>query len=194
MFYVYCYENLINKKCYIGKTCNISQRKNRHRRNAFKDNLSLPFYNALRKYSESGFSFKILDQFDKEYVIFDLEKFYIKAYNSTNPKFGYNITEGGEGSCGTKHNDNQKRSNKLKFGSNNGNSKLNDTSALEIYHEYKSGVSSKDLVSKYNVSAITIERLLAGKSWKHLNLDISRLSQIKKENIVNGRKVKVRHE
>lgn len=194
MFYVYCYENLINKKCYIGKTGNISQRKSRHRRNAFKDNLSLPFYNALRKYSENGFSFKILDQFDREYAIFDLEKFYIKAFNSTNPKFGYNITEGGEGSSGTKHNDNQKRSNKLKFGTNNGNSKLNDIIALQIYNEYKSGISSKELLFKYNVSAITIERLLAGKSWKHLNLDIGSLSKIKKENIVKGRKVRRRHE
>jgi group I intron endonuclease len=182
-YFVYCYTNKINGKVYIGKTNNISQRKSRHRRNAFIEKSTLPFYNALRKYSEDGFDFSILDQFDQEYVIFDLEIFYIKALNASNRNFGYNLTAGGEGSSGTKHNAKQIATNKLRVGIKNGNSKLNDSDILSIFNEYKSGISAKDLTIKYNVSAITIERLLSGKSWKHLNLDIAALDNIKKINM-----------
>lgn len=191
MFYIYCYKNRANEKCYIGKTNNISRRKSRHKRNAFIDKLTLPFYNALRKYGEDSFEFSILDTFHLEDIIFDLEKFYISAYKSNNRDYGYNITFGGEGSSGTKHNDNQKRSNKLKKGELNGNSKLNNVTAISAYHDYKSGqYKIKDLSDKYNVSHITMERLLSGKSWKHLSLDINSLQSIKKKNIVSsGRKV-----
>lgn len=191
MFYIYCYKNRANEKCYIGKTNNISRRKSRHKRNAFIDKLTLPFYNALRKYGEDSFEFSILDTFHLEDIIFDLEKFYISAYKSNNRDYGYNITFGGEGSSGTKHNNNQKRSNKLKKGELNGNSKLNNVTAISAYHDYKSGqYKIKDLSDKYNVSHITMERLLSGKSWKHLSLDINSLQSIKKKNIVSsGRKV-----
>lgn len=187
MYYVYCYKNLINGKVYIGKTNNFSRRKNRHRRNAFIGKLTLPFYNALRKYSEDGFEFSILDQFEQEDIIFDLEKFYINALKSTDRQYGYNITVGGEGAAGTKHNDNQKRSNKLRFGANNGCSKMNDTIAIDIYNEYKSGISISELMKKYLLSHITLERLLSGRSWKHLQLNISALSEVKKQNIMKAR-------
>lgn len=96
MFYIYCYKNKTNGKCYVGKTSNISRRKSRHRRNAFIDKLTLPFYNALRKYGEDGFDFSILDSFHLENIIFDLEVFYISAYKSNNRNYGYNITSGGD--------------------------------------------------------------------------------------------------
>ena len=187
MFYVYCYVNKKNGKCYIGKTNNLSKRKSKHSYCAFKGKLNLPFYRALRKYGKEGFDFFVLDEFNSEDIIFDLEKFYIENFKSNNKKFGYNITAGGEGSSGTKHNDNQIRANKLKFGTNNANSKLNDENARLIFNEYKTGVSLLDLSVKYNISSITIERLLSGRSWKHLNLDIVSLNEIKKNNIKKGR-------
>jgi group I intron endonuclease len=190
MYYVYCYKNLTNGKVYIGKTNNISKRKSRHRRNAFVDKLTLPFYNALRKYSEDGFEFTILDRFEWEDVVFDLEKFWIKAFESNNRKYGYNITIGGEGSTGVKHNENQRRINASRTGSQNPNAKLDDVLAMLIYNEYKSGIQIKDLSTKHGISVITIERLLSGKSWKHLKLDIAALSEIKKENMRKGRSLR----
>lgn len=189
MFYIYCYKNKTNGKCYIGKTNNISRRKNRHRRNAFIDKNTLPFYNALRKYGEDNFEFSILDKFNLEDIIFDLEVFYISAYKSNNRNYGYNITSGGEGSSGTKHNENQKRSNKLKVGESNSNSKLTSATALSAYNDYKTGFYTiKNISDKYNVSHITVERLLSGRSWKHLNLDIESLQLIKKKNIISSGK------
>lgn len=187
MFYIYCYKNKKNGKVYIGKTKNLSQRKSRHRRNAFIDNVKLPFYNALRKYSENDFEFLILDKHAHEYVIFDLEIFYIRLFSSNQKEFGYNITAGGEGSTGVKHNENQIRANKLKVGTKNGNSKLTEEIVFKIYEDYKSGQYFHiDLATKYNISSITVERILSGRSWKHLNLDIVALYPVKRKNITCG--------
>lgn len=187
MFYVYCYKNKINGKRYIGKTNSISDRKRRHRRNAFVDNVSLPFYNAIRKYGEDNFEFSILDKFQYEYVILDLEIFYIKLFQSNNKDFGYNITAGGEGSTGAKHNENQIRANKERVGTKNGNSKLTEETVHQIYDDYKCGsYFNADLAKKYNVSEITVERILSGRAWKHLNLDIAALYPMKRKNITRG--------
>lgn len=192
MFYIYCYTNKTNGKCYIGKTNNISRRKSRHRRNAFIDKNTLPFYNALRKYGEDNFEFSILDKFHLEDIILDLEIFYIFTYKSSNRNYGYNITSGGEGSSGTNHNENQKKSNKLKAGESNGNSKLTSVVALSAYNDYKTGqFTINDISNKYNVAHVTIERLLSGRSWKHLNLDIKSLQFIKKENVILSHRKKV---
>lgn len=186
-FYVYCYKNIINNKCYIGKTNNISKRKSAHIRKAFIENSQLPFYRSLRKYGKDKFEFSILDEFDSEDIIFELEKFYIKAYKSNKLDYGYNLTDGGEGSSGTCHNENQKKSNNLKIGSNNGNSKLTEELAKTIFDDYSSGkYSILELSIKYCVAHITIERLLSGKSWKHINLNIESLSSIKRSNIINS--------
>jgi group I intron endonuclease len=183
-YFIYCYKNKINGKMYIGKTNNISKRKSSHRRRAFKENRIGPFYNALRKYGEYNFEFMVLDSFWLESIIFDLETFYINAYQSNKKKFGYNITNGGEGSSGTTHNQNQILSNRLKFGENNGNCKLNDNVAIKIFNHYKSGnFTIKQISEIYSLSKITVERLLSGKSWKHLKLDIKSLEDIKNNNI-----------
>lgn len=186
-FFVYCYKNKINDKCYIGKTNNIVARKAKHRRLSFVEKSPLPFYNALRKYGEDNFDFTILDSFYLEDIIFDLEKFHIKNNRSNQSDYGYNLTAGGEGSSGMRHNENQKKANSLRTGAKNGNSRLTDELCFSIFDDYKSGNHSmSELSSKYNVSSITIERLLSGKSWKYLNLDIDSLKNVKRENIRNS--------
>ena len=70
----------------------------------------------------------------------------------------------------------------MRVGTGNGNAKPNDEIVITIYNEYKSGTSIKELSIKYDVSTLTVERLLSGKSWKHIKLDISALFKIKQEN------------
>ena len=182
--FVYCYHNTVNDKVYIGKTVNIAARKNRHRRNAFVDNYQLPFYNALRKYGEDKFEFFVLDRFHVEWVVLEMEQFYIKLFTSTDRKFGYNITEGGEGSRGVGHNENQKRINKSRVGKNNGNAKLTDEMAIALFNQYKTGnISMLEIANLYGVSLPTVERLLSGRSWKYLELDVASLKDIKRNNI-----------
>ena len=99
---IYCFENKINGKLYIGQAQDIRKRIQHHI--ASKD--SLYFHNALRKYGYINFNIYILEfaNLDK---LSELEIYYINKYNSyTN---GYNLTEGGEGHRGMSIKDEQKQ-------------------------------------------------------------------------------------
>lgn len=99
---VYCYRNLQNDKKYIGKTINEKYRINKHKRNALIS--TTPFYNAIRKYGWDDFEYSILYEIegDDKYMIDSKikqkEKECILLNNSILE--GYNLTEGGDGSCG----------------------------------------------------------------------------------------------
>lgn len=92
-------------KYYIGQTIQEKARKNQHKNRIYHT----AFSNAIQKYGYENFEYKVLFRtsskcLKKMKVILDtLEKYYIKRYKSNNPEFGYNLTEGGEGSLGYKH-------------------------------------------------------------------------------------------
>lgn len=88
---IYIIINQINKKKYIGQTKNFDKRK--------KDYLNGYFPNkdlrrAFKKYGRNNFTFEIIEQCKIE-DLDRLEKFYIKKFNTTNPKKGYNTKTGG---------------------------------------------------------------------------------------------------
>lgn len=93
---IYKITNSINGKIYIGLTTKtITHRKYRHIASFKKLNTYLA--KAVRKHGIDNFKFETIDSgnFTKEELI-NLEKHYIKLYNSNNPTIGYNMTEGGE--------------------------------------------------------------------------------------------------
>lgn len=107
---IYMYVCLCNLKVYVGQTINETKRKEDHSRG--KENDSVIFHNAVRKYGIENFSYNILYSKKVNYnieseakelhnILNELEIFYIKKFNSTNKSLGYNITEGGKGSKGT---------------------------------------------------------------------------------------------
>lgn len=103
MYYIYKYQNIINKKIYIGQTNNINQRKRGHKSCAMNPNVhdyTSAFHNAIRKYGIENFLFEIIEQIDdsmgREYVN-ERERYYIKYYQSLVLENGYNITTGGDG-------------------------------------------------------------------------------------------------
>lgn len=89
---IYLFENIINKKIYIGQAKDIHERTYTH----FFGNPELYFHKALKKYGEEGFNIYILEYTNIE-DLDNKEIFYIKKYNSNNPEFGYNMTAGGQG-------------------------------------------------------------------------------------------------
>ena len=93
---------LVTNKIYIGKTIlTLDSRKKKHIRGAMVGYRKCAFHNAIRKYGEEEFVWEVLDYCIFSDLLLDLEKFYIKKYNSKVPN-GYNLTDGGEGLSGHK--------------------------------------------------------------------------------------------
>lgn len=98
------------QKEYIGKTTRkFAQRLVQHRCKS-KDS-SLPIYNAARKYGWDSFIMAEVFQSDDESILFQKEQEYIAKRNTIFP-FGYNMTEGGEGTKGTAHSEKWRIGNK----------------------------------------------------------------------------------
>ena len=93
---IYCIENMINHKKYIGQSININRRWKNHIRNlnnGCHNNVYLQ--NAWNKYGSDNFYFYILEQCNQE----DLdvrEIFYIDLFNTDDRNSGYNLKSGGQ--------------------------------------------------------------------------------------------------
>lgn len=94
---IYKITNLVNGKCYIGKTKFTSLiRWKAHINGRSPSSL---IYKAIAKYGVEHFSFEVLESNVPEKVLNEREMFNIKAFNSKVPN-GYNKTDGGDGCNG----------------------------------------------------------------------------------------------
>ena len=93
---IYCIENLITHKKYIGQSVNIKDRWRRHiseLNNNYHHNDYLQ--KSWNKYGEDNFEFYVLEYCSKE----DLNKkedYYINKYNTMDRDYGYNLKSGGQ--------------------------------------------------------------------------------------------------
>lgn len=129
---IYCYTNLNNNKKYIGKTLrnNWHLRINEH---TARRSDCYHLHRALTKYGDTAFKIDVLYQtsvmdntlenkliLNKELSEAEIEC--IKLFDTTNPKFGYNITKGGDGIVGYKFSkESKQRMSKSRAGSNHWN-------------------------------------------------------------------------
>jgi len=90
---IYKITNLFNSKIYIGQD-------SQNNSNYFGSGQTIK--KAVRKYGKKFFTKEILEICKSKTELDDKEKFWIKYYNSTNPKIGYNLAEGGGGTLGYK--------------------------------------------------------------------------------------------
>lgn len=98
---IYLIENRVNGKFYIGRTTvGIDQRWSGHKNKALckrESDKNNPYnrgylQRSIRKYGVENFSIRKIDEaLNFEHMVW-LEGFYIKYYNSNNPKYGYNLT------------------------------------------------------------------------------------------------------
>lgn len=96
MAYIYKITNLINNKCYIGKTLNTIQERWREHCSDYKkrNEEKRPLYSAMSKYGIENFKIEEIEQCNED-IVNDREKYWIEYYGSF--KKGYNATLGGDG-------------------------------------------------------------------------------------------------
>lgn len=94
---IYCIENVVNNKKYIGLSLDIYKRWQDHKYE-LRNNIHINSYlqRSWNKHGEGNFKFYILKKSKEEYLD-SFEKEYIKMFKSNNEEFGYNLTNGGSG-------------------------------------------------------------------------------------------------
>lgn len=113
---IYAIKNVQTNQLYIGKTINYQDRIYYHKSYLKKNNhYNKYLQRSWNKYGEDNFEFYVVE-FCEESFLDEKEIFYIEKYKSNIRKFGFNLTNGGEGTAGYKYTDEQKEK---RSGSNN---------------------------------------------------------------------------
>lgn len=179
---IYCIENKITNKKYIGKSVNIYERWRQHKmflKHNKHHNRYLQF--AWNKYGETAFCFYIIEECLED-ELNSKEIYYIQKFNSTDDKYGYNLTDGGDGgNTLIKYTDDEfkeyckKRSKVLKgkipYGENAGQSKLKEFQVKEIIKRLLNNDFDCDIAKDYNISQGTVNDIRHHRTWKYLTKD-----------------------
>ena len=93
---IYCIQNVLDGKVYIGKSNNIERRLADHRRALLKSktkDCNRNLYSAVQEWGIENFSFEALEvheSLDEDYLA-DRELFYMDCYRACDKEFGYNL-------------------------------------------------------------------------------------------------------
>ena len=153
---IYMIENQVNGKTYIGQTSDLERRKKEHlNKLKNKTHHNLHLQNSFNKYGEDNFVFKTIKRNIPKSQLNSLEQRYIKVFKSSNPKFGYNLTNGGESNTPI-----QAVRNKISKSSLNAKNKtgIKYVSILKK-NSYKSGYRFAFKINNYTKYASTLEGL-----------------------------------
>lgn len=92
---IYCIENIVNGKKYVGQSIDIHKRLSGHRTKLIRGkHKNQHLQNSWNKYGESSFKFYILEEC-KESMLDQTEINYINKWNLQDYNYGYNIESGG---------------------------------------------------------------------------------------------------
>ena len=95
---IYRAHNTENDKNYIGQTIKtLASRRQVH----YSKYSNCPYFHAaLEKYEKTSWDWTIIDEAATQEELDEKEKYWISFYESNQADKGYNLTEGGRGSCG----------------------------------------------------------------------------------------------
>lgn len=105
---IYKITNKINNKIYIGLTIQGTRTRYLHHLYEARSGSPFPIHRAIRKYGEENFEIETIISIEGNEELKNLEKFYIQEYKANNRQFGYNMTEGGDGTFGRLHSEETK--------------------------------------------------------------------------------------
>ena len=91
---IYCIQNVVNGKIYIGQTKEYRTRMKFHLRSFKKGTHCNPYLQRVFNRDSGLLSISIIETPDKS-LLNKREVFWINFFNSTNPKKGYNLSPGG---------------------------------------------------------------------------------------------------
>ena len=169
MGFIYMITNNITKKVYVGQTkTSLNARMNRHYTNAKCNPKATGIDGSIRKYGRNNFSVRIICKSDNQQLD-ELEKFYIKKFDSNNLSKGYNLTYGG-----------------------------NETGTFlglktdEVIQKYIELESIKEVAKYYNCSIATISSILHENNIKIIKKGrIENLKPYWKNCKLNGKPIKI---
>lgn len=141
--------NLINGKIYIGQ-----KQLPKFKRSYYGSGIYIT--RALKKYGRNNFKVEIICKCDSVSMMDKKEIYYIKKYNSRNPKIGYNISYGGDSPMRGRHHNKKSR---LKISKNNKGKIVSKETREKIGLSHLGMKMSKETKEKLSISH------LGQKSW-----------------------------
>jgi len=107
-FEVYKISNNTNNKIYIGITTRGYQKRFKKHIKEMEAGSAFILHNAMRSYGVENFSVTLLEECQDTEHLKHREQFWIKMLNTTDRAWGYNMTQGGDGTFGRLHSDETK--------------------------------------------------------------------------------------
>lgn len=151
-YVVYCAENLVNGKLYVGISKNLRKRKQGHKTPCKEDQWA--FQRAIKAYGWNNFTWHEIETHTRLADALDAERFFIAYLNTLAPN-GYNLVPGGEMppvSIGEKH----------------PRAKLTEKLVLEIREKWANGMRIPVLAREYSIGETTLYHIVHGETWRHL--------------------------
>jgi group I intron endonuclease len=96
--YIYCIENKVNGKKYVGQTSKSIERRFREHIKKAKTEDRQAIHDAIRKHGAENFSVSLLELIDSYESALEREMYWVRELQTKTD--GYNETDGGEGSYG----------------------------------------------------------------------------------------------
>lgn len=92
--WIYKITNIQNNKVYIGQTIRpVQERINRHFNDALNNIIDTHLARAIRKWGKDNFIYEIIDTAETQEELNIKEQKYIRLFQATNDKYGYNETD-----------------------------------------------------------------------------------------------------